>query len=694
MTLDPTPENEIISPAVGFLRAMVERRPDGEHRPQQELAVCAVEDAILLRHNALVQAGTGTGKSLAYLVPAILSDDRISVSTATKALSEQAMKDIAILKKEMREQTGQSFSSALLKGRENYWCLRKADQLESLDKANPEGDSGSLFKDEEVVDITEPAESKGKMKKMQQDYKKMFDWAKRTQTGDRSEAPAVDDEVWKGVSSTNTECPGKMSCPFGEQCFAEMARDKARKAKIVVTNHAIVGLDLENPESTLLGDRDVFIFDELHELDNYLSSAWGTTLTIKMISDALILTKKHKVSSSDTRSYDSAMENAMAALDSLDKEFSNLEEGLFSNGLLPVDIEAGLTILSGALERLIMLYAIKDATAGQSEVARTLSNLLDSVARLLVESEENVRWVLAPRNEKDKKPISLNCAPLRIGPRLMKALHNKNAIMIGTSATITVGGKFDSPVHDFALSESLGVDSDGPIEHREFTVQDVGTPFDYQRQGMFYVPDAKNFPSPDYANRVEHDAAVESEALQLIKASGGRALVLTVKTERIKKIATYLKAYLPKDIKILCQGDAPNAQLVEEFIADERSVLIATMGMWHGLDVRGKSCSLVIIDKIPFKPGNDPLAKARKEYADRNGRNGFMEVFVAVANIMLAQGAGRLVRSLTDRGVVAILDTRLRTKAYGPVMMRSLPPMGVFSDLKQVCDALKRLTSA
>lgn len=673
---------------------MVERRPDGEHRPQQELAVCAVEDSILLRHNALVQAGTGTGKSLAYLVPAILSDDRISVSTATKALSEQAMKDIAILKGEMREQTGQSFSSALLKGRDNYWCLKKADQLESMDKANPNQDSESLFKDEEVADITEPVESKGKMKKMQQDYKKMFTWANRTKTGDRSEAPAVDDEVWKGLSSTNTECPGKSSCPFGEQCFAEMARDKARKAKIVVTNHAIVGLDLENPESTLLGDRDVFIFDELHELDNYLSSAWGTNLTIKMISDALILTKKHKVSSSDVRSYDSAMENAMAALDTLDKEYNKLEEGLFSDGMLPVDIEAALTILAGALERLVMLYAIKDATAGQSEVARTLSNLLDSVARLLVDSEENVRWVLAPRNEKDKKPISLNCAPLRIGPRLMKALHAKNAIMIGTSATITVGGKFDSPIHDFALSEYLGSDGDKKLEHREFTVQDVGTPFDYPRQGMFYVPEAKAFPSPDYTNRLEHDAAVEAEALKLIKAAGGRTLLLTVKTERIKKLATYLKAYLPKDIKILCQGDAPNPQLVEEFIADERSILIATMGMWHGLDVRGKSCSLVIIDKIPFKPGNDPLAKARKEYADRNGRNGFMEVFVAVANIMLAQGAGRLIRSLTDRGVVAILDTRLRTKSYGPVMMRSLPPMGVFSDLKQVCEALERLTSA
>jgi ATP-dependent DNA helicase DinG len=229
---------------------MVERRPDGEHRPQQELAVCAVEDSILLRHNALVQAGTGTGKSLAYLVPAVLSDDRISVSTATKQLSEQAMKDIEILKNEMREQTGKSFSSALLKGRDNYWCLKKADQLESMDKANPNGDSESLFKDEEVADITEPPESKGKMKKMQQDYKKMFAWADRTKTGDRSEAPAVDDDVWKGVSSTNTECPGKNSCPFGEQCFAEVARDKARKAKIVVTNHAIVGLDLENPEST------------------------------------------------------------------------------------------------------------------------------------------------------------------------------------------------------------------------------------------------------------------------------------------------------------------------------------------------------------------------------------------------------------------------------------------------------------
>lgn len=682
-----TKNNQENGNAVSFLREMVEKRPGGEHRPQQELAVEAIEHAINNNEHLLVQAGTGVGKTFSYAIPAILSGKKIVISTATNQLARQIMgKDIPVLKKELKNQTGKYFKAVLLKGRSNYACHLKFSDLKAMDSNEPAQQEG-LFAAETVTKVTSTSVEG---QKIAEEYTKFYDWVETTETGDRDEAPAISDRTWAAVSSTTNECVGKQVCPFAAECFAEKVRDQARYAQVVITNHAVSGLDIENPESRLLGEREIFIFDEIHELDNYLSSAWGTTITMKMLSDVMQMVKKQKPThESQMTSYTTSLENLVEAFTAIEQEYFDLKDGLFENNIMPKRIETAIKNLMAAFARLAMLFDAESTNTGEVKLAKTLASTGESLELMLDDSKENVRWAKLPRNEKDKSPISLNCAPLRVGPRLMSALNDKNALMIGTSATITVRGGFKSPIRNFALDEPIGLNT----QPRPFTAVDVGTPFDYLRQGMFYLPAINDFPSAEWKFQAEHDKAVEVGTLQLVKAAGGRSLILTTKESRIGEIGKYLKGKLPKNIKILKQGDAPPSQLIEEFTNDETSVLIATMGMWHGLDVPGKSCILVVMDKIPFKPQGDPLASARKEDVDRNGGNGFMEVYVADANVKLAQGFGRLIRGMTDRGVVAVFDTRLRSKQYGKEMLHSVPEMGVYSDVNVVVGALERLSA-
>lgn len=724
------------SEAIGFLREMVRARPGGENRPQQEQAVLAIEDALQNKHHLLVQAGTGTGKSFATLIPAILSGERVVYSTATKQLSEQLVNiDIPTLRKEAIRQGDRAFSAVLLKGRENYLCKKKHNELTtSPDDADekPAEDDG-LFSFEEVAEdnvidsmdgthhapqgselvmsAEELAEQRERNRKptasqMKEQYDKMFAWARRTKTGDRSEAPAMHDDVWKGVSVTNNECVGRKSCPFGEECFSEGARAEAKKAQVVVTNHAVTSIDLESEEG-MLGPRSVFIFDEIHELDNFVSSAWGTVITEKILLDALKVAKRFKPSPMLAERWDKLIEETGLNINDLNRAMLKMEDGLIWPDNAPGHIEETLrNVLFNFMS--ITELASTSADEGEKEqIRRTVGSMTEAIELFLDDDPENVRWCknesmkkeddytrnLRMRSKKkiDPKPPSLNCAPMRIGPRLMQALEDKNATMIGTSATITVGGKFDIPLHDFGLDAS---DTNGKQLYRSEAL-DVGTPFDYSKQAMFYVPNPEEFPSAEYKNKEAHSAAVEEETLELVKAMGGRGLILTTTTKRINEIADYLDDNLDEGIKVLRQGDMPAPQLIDEFVRDETSVLVATMGMWHGLNAEGPTCMLVVMDKIPFPTMDDPLASARQKYADQNGRSGFMDVYVASANVKIAQGAGRLIRTMTDRGVIAMFDTRIVTKRYGRAMMKSLPnSLRVFNDRDVVLGAAKRLREA
>lgn len=714
------------SESIDFLKEMIRNRPGGENRPQQQVAMLATEKSISCGEHLLVQAGTGTGKSFAMLIPAILSGKRVVYSTATKQLSEQLVDiDIPLLKKETQRQGARSFSYSLLKGRDNYLCLNKLSELTKGPDGEEPTQNDGLFTNDEVESVdtkdrTVPMDPVDEGEKVSRgpgfkpsaqqkmaEYEAMYKWTKRTRTGDRSEAPAVSDDTWGGFSVNNNDCLGKKTCPFAEECFSEQARERAKSSQVVVTNHAVTALDLvsEDPNASMLGPREVYIFDEVHELDNYLSNSWGTVITIKIVNDALSKAKKFTPSPMLQERWSKIMENVGVAVNDLNNILVKADDGLIWPNPLDSSLRSTLKSLEDNLLQILMVTS-EGSDEGQSEsIRRSIGSVVESINVFLNDNEENVRWIKNELTREDdgfskkfkknqkKEPAapSLHCAPIRIGPRLMAELENRNATMIGTSATITVGGKFDSPVHSFALSEK--VDGSNP---RPFDVLDAGTPFNYASQAMLYIPDPNTFPTADYKSREEHSEAVEDTVSNLVEATGGRALILTTTTRRINEIADRLDADLDgKNIRVLRQGDMPAPQLIDAFVQDETSVLVATMGMWHGLNAEGPTCMLVVMDKIPFPTMDDPLATARKSHADRNGGNGFMDIYVASANVKLAQGFGRLIRTMTDRGIVAILDTRMMTKQYGRAMQKSFPTgVRTFHDESIVLGAANRLREA
>jgi ATP-dependent DNA helicase DinG len=667
--LSNDPNNTLESP-VELLTEIIKLKSGGETRTQQVTAVEEIGLSIANETNLLIEAPTGSGKTISYLIPVIFHGSKAVISTATKQLSEQITEiDIPFLQNAIKQVApDKKFSAALLKGRDNYYCLAKADDQSKLGKQ-----AEALFEVDEFI----PTGSKtsAKAKEMGAEMKRLETWADKTKTGDRSEAPAVSDMVWRQYSSSTTECPGRKVCPFGESCFAEFAREKARKADVVITNHAVVAHDLQADESSMLGERDLFVFDELHELDSYLSSAWGTRLTAKMVKDA------HKV----FKQLPDLKEEYINEIEVLGKKFNGVCD------TIPEGVIEGTPALLGTLAS--RLYAVsakivmqaakiaKDEAEREgnrkvaSIVVKKATEIMDSSQLILDDGPSTVRWITETEKEK-----AINAAPLRVGPQLQQALENRNAHMVGTSATIRVNGDFAIPVHNLDLTTPT----------TEYKTVALDSPFNYRKQAIMYIPHQDDFPAPVGADRKEHTDAVKKEVADLVQASDGRALCLYTTSFAARENGEYLRKKFPK-MNILIQGEAPAPQLIEEFKKDERSVLVATMGMWHGLDIQGPACSLVIMDKIPFKPMNDPLSVSRQKWAEENGRNGFMDVYVAEANVMLAQGAGRLIRSMSDKGVVAILDTRLSSKPYGRSMLKSLPPMVVFQDKTKVMSALKRL---
>lgn len=687
---DPEVEERTVKPSVEVLRDIVALKDKGENRPQQEEMVEFIEQAIQEGTHVLVEGPTGSGKSMSYLVPVLQSGKQAVISTATKQLSEQIVEnELPFLQKSLLKTNPQFVATdfALLKGRENYLCAKKFDDQLRLE-------AQARRQSSEQLDMFDEIDSKSKTTGIGVEIKAASEWANLTKTGDRSEAPPVSDKVWRQFSSSSTECPGKSNCPFGKECFAEIARERAREAQIVVTNHAVVANDLMG-EGTMLGEREILVLDELHELDNYLSNAWGASVTVKFLRDNVREFKRaNEVSDNTIKGFDEA-------IDELEPYFLKASNGIIENTSAGfVDALKALRKYATATSTTLQKSLTGKGATSKKEIVGSLKKRADEIVEamnlLLDESVETVRWFTVPETEfvpkfgkkksaEDKvvRPVTLNAAPLRVGPRLINAVNGRNMTMIGTSATIRVAGNFEIPVHNLAL--------DTQKTHKTLAVE---SPFDFAKQAMLYIPASNAFPAPVGAERKAHSEAVLQESLDLILASSGRALVLSTTQYGANMLAEFLRSkLLKKNIKVLLQGEAPQAQLVEEFRQDETSVLVATMGLWHGLDIQGPSLSLVIIDKIPFKPMDDPLSTARQKYAETSGRNGFMDVYVADANIMLAQGVGRLIRHTEDKGVVAILDTRLTSKPYGRSMLKSLPPMKLFNKKDIVISALKRLTT-
>lgn len=627
---------------------------DGQLRMAQAVAAALDGDG-----HAVVQAGTGTGKSVGYLVPAALhataaDGGAVVIATATIALQKQLVdRDLPRVAEALGPVIGRPLRFAVLKGRNNYVCLQK------LHGAPAEDESEALF--------DAPRSALG------QQATAVRAWAEGTTTGDRDEYPDdIDPRVWRGFSVGRRECVGEARCAFGEECFTALRRVKAQEADIVVTNHAMLAIDaLEG--IPVLPEHDAVIIDEGHELVDRATAAVTGELTVAMVERGL--TRSRKLLDGETaerlqdaaESLDDALRLAAAALSGP----TRLEE-------LGRDLVLALTVVRDACHQAMAeVNADKDgkdpdAMAARQQARGALEEVHDVAGTLLAMGAHDVVWLDPGEN---RAPV-LKVAPLSVAGLLRTALFDRTPVAI-TSATLTVGGGFD------ALLMSLGLDAE------ETTTVDVGSPFDHARQGILYV--AKDVPAPG-----RDGVAMEAldELADLIVAAGGRTLALFSSWRGVERAAEYLRVRLGDDpaLPILVQrrGDAVGS-LVERFAADPGCTLLGTVSLWQGVDVPGESCILVVIDRIPFPRPDDPLLAARQKAVDDAGGSGFRSVSVPRAGLLLAQGAGRLIRGTGDRGVVAVLDSRLATAGYARALRDSLPPFWYTTDRKTVIGALERL---
>ena len=587
----------------------------GEPRPGQREMAEAVGAAIEHGRNLVVQAGTGTGKSLAYLVPAILAGQRVVVATATKALQDQlAGKDLPFVAQHL----GVPFEWAVLKGRSNYLCLQR------LDEATGGADQAAL----ELNDLG-PS--------VRRELDRLATWAQTTPTGDQAELTwPISPRAWQAVSVTSQECPGAARCPRGEPCFAEAARRAAQDADVVVVNTHLYGLNLASHEA-LLPDHDVVVLDEAHQLEDVVSATAGLSIGATRFG-ALARTARSIL----TGEAPSRLEQAGDELGHALTPFAGrrLPEPLPGEvvGALVVartrldDVQTGLRTID---------TAVAEANQRKVRAQRAATSLMDDIDTALSARDGYVAFVTGPPG-----PPRLEVAPIDVGRVLAPVWERRTGIL--TSATI--------PLH---LPERVGL----PAESTD--VLDVGSPFDYGEQALLYcaahLPDPR---APGFAERT-HD---ELEAL--ILAAGGRTLALFTSWRAMTAAAEAVAPKLP--FRVLTQNELPKPELLATFAREETSCLFATAGLFQGIDVPGAALSLVTIDRIPFPRPDDPLLEARREQA---GAGAFALIDLPRAATLLAQAAGRLIRSSTDRGVVAVFDRRLARAPYRWDIVRALPPM-------------------
>jgi ATP-dependent DNA helicase DinG len=662
------------------LHAAVERL-GGQDRPGQLEMATAVEAAIHDGQHLIVQAGTGTGKSLAYLVPSILHDERVVVATATLALQHQLVeRDIPALLDAVDDLLGRRPSYAVLKGRGNYACLHRVrdgvpDEQGALIDV-PQGTMGA-----EVLKLRAWAEEQ----------------AADSGPGDRDSAPTHTDRVWQQVSVSHRECLGAAKCPYSAECFAERARERAMSSSLIVTNHSLLAIDAIEG-IPMIPDYGTVVVDEAHELATRVTQAATDELSAPAIERAARRARNFAQGSESDDLSDSA-DALRAALDEL----------------APGRIDAVPDALADALNavraasRAVFSAFPKDSAAGEADAARQqargMVDEIRSVAERMAErSEADVLW-LAER-DRARGGSQLCIAPIEVwGPLRSKLLADKTVVF--TSATLKLGGDFDAAAVSIGLlptervghsiepadaaAADLAEDTDAATAGDAATMVlpwrgiDVGSPFDYRQQAILYV--ARQLPTPGRDGIGEAQIA---EIGRLVEAAGGRTLGLFSSRRAAETAAEALREAMPH-LPILCQGDGHLSHLQAEFVDNPAVSLFGTLSLWQGLDVPGETCQLVIIDRIPFPRPDDPLMSARARAVEKAGGNGFMAVSATHAALLLAQGTGRLIRTMADRGVVAILDPRLVTARYGGFLRASLPAMWTTSDPEVAVGALRRL---
>jgi ATP-dependent DNA helicase DinG len=640
------------------LSAVVEAIGGDEREGQLRMAE-SVLAALSGAGHAMVQAGTGTGKSVGYLVPAALhatapGGGPVIVATATIALQKQLVdRDLPRVADALEPLLGRPLAFAVLKGRNNYVCLQK------LHGAVPEDDGQALFDAPKSVLGAQAVSVRA--------------WAEETSTGDRDEYPDdVDPRVWRAFSVGRRECVGENRCAFGEECFTVKRRILAQQADIVVTNHAMLAIDAIEG-IPVLPEHDAVIIDEGHELVDRATAAITSELTTAIAERGIA--RARRLLDPET------LENAERAVESLDDAMRLAGADLTGPTRIAAfgrDLILAMSSVRDSFHQAIAeVNADKDVKDSDALAARQLAKgaleeVHDVAGALLAMGPADVVWL----DPGESRAPMLKIAPLSVAGLLRTALFDRNPVVL-TSATLAVAGGFDS------LLASLGLDDEHAV------TLDVGSPFDHAKQGILYV--AKDLPPPG-----RDGVAMEAldELAELIEAAGGRTLALFSSWRGVDRAAEYLRVRLGDNpnLPLLVQrkGDAVGG-LVERFAEIPSSTLLGTVSLWQGVDVPGESCIQVVIDRIPFPRPDDPLLAARQKAVDDAGGSGFRAVSVPRAGLLLAQGAGRLIRGAQDRGVVAVLDSRLATAGYSRALRDSLPPFWYTTDRAVVMGALERL---
>jgi ATP-dependent DNA helicase DinG len=594
----------------------------------------------------------------------------VLIATATLALQRQLVeRDLPKVVPSLVQALGREISYAVYKGKGNYLCLQK------MNTSLPDPDGDLLL---EIGTLSAEA-------------KKLREWAETPGvSGDKDDAPVVDRRVWAAHSVSGRECIGAEVCVFGDKCFSEKAKQKAGTADIVVTNHTLLAIEIVD-KHPILPDRDAIILDEGHEFADRTTQAVTEELTANMANRAAAMARRHTPGVESDKLTDACNNLAdsiedfqiMAKVSDDDSVGGRIEE-------LPTMVFHSLTaIRESAYNYLALLASDNEATDGdllaeRARVKGAVTEVHTTAGKLLKAGEKDVMWF-------DPAVGALRLAPLSVSQVLRSNMLTQTPVIV-TSATLTVGGGFDAIANAIGFLPKIEESSSEQIDPENFVALDVGSPFDFATQGMLYLPTSLPEPGKDGPS-----SELLNELADLIEAAGGRTLALFSSWRGVEAADAYLRKYLAerKDIKIITQrkGDSVGV-LVDQFASDHKSILIGTISLWQGVDVPGASCSLVVIDRIPFPRPDDPVMSARAAKVDAAGGSGFMQVSVPKAALLLAQGAGRLIRSMEDKGVVAILDTRITSKRYGSVLLRSMPPFWRTNDKAIVLDSLKRLNQS
>jgi ATP-dependent DNA helicase DinG len=691
----------------------------------------AVAHAIDSGEHLAVQAGTGTGKSLAYLVPAARHaaalDATVVVSTATIALQRQLIdRDLPRLAQALKPLLGRAPTFAILKGRRNYLCKNR------LENGAADEPQDALFDPRGATDVGRQVQ-------------RLREWAETTDSGDRDElVPGVDERAWRQVAVTARECIGAQRCHFGTRCFAERAREIASQADIVVTNHALLAIDALE-DGNVLPEHDVVIIDEAHELVDRVTSIATADLSAPAVDTAARRSSRQVTDEATGRLKDAGEGLAQVLAEAPAGRIDVLTDAL-GTMLAAVRDAAGScaadirTSARGTEDEPEQLTARRAALAALDELHGAATRMLDAFGPDIT-ARPDVVWLDVPPDPDARRPPTLRVAPLEVGGLLAERLFGRRTVAL-TSATLSVGGSFGTLARQWGLpaadvpapavqrparrsaalapaaSETIaagdavpgdavpggaGVAGEGtggegpgaeppegadlgPAEPHplDWSGIDVGSPFDHRRSAILYL--ARHLPAPGRDGLPE---PYLDELRSLITAAGGRTLGLFSSMRAARQATAELRGRI--EFPLLCQGEDPTSQLIARFADDEASCLFGTLSLWQGVDVPGRSLQLVVIDRIPFPRPDDPLASARQRAVEARGGNGFMTVAAAQAALLLAQGTGRLLRTMSDRGVVAILDPRLVTKRYGSFLRASLPPFWTTSDPEVVRGALRRL---